>query len=201
LLQLIVDEISAKRRSQYGFAAAQIVAKLERDESALAIHELLLKDVPEPELERLLLKTIPERYFEIELALADIWSEDASSKLNALEVCFRSAFGMATDEVKKKILKHLVDIIKQADKHKVLTYETHFFKAGDLQYLSASDAKLVREHLLSRVREEVSVELLRAMEGLGAFLKRQKYLTSLILLYGRRCTANRASSRQGLAST
>jgi len=50
LLQMIVDEISAKRRSQYGFTAAQIVAKLERDESALSIHQHLLKEVPEPEL-------------------------------------------------------------------------------------------------------------------------------------------------------
>ncbi len=173
LLQMIVDEISAKRRADYGFTAAQIVAKLERDESALAIHEHFLREVPEPELERLLLTTIPERYFQIDSMPSELASESDSVTLNALVTCFRSAFGMAPDEVKKKVMRHFVGIIKQEDKYRVLTYEAHFFKGSDLQYLSTPDAKLVKEHFLSRVRKGVSIQLLAAMEGLGAFLEKK----------------------------
>jgi hypothetical protein len=77
---------------------------------------------------------------------------------------------MATDEVKKKVMKHYVEIIKQADEHRVLTYEKHFFKASDLQYLSAADAKLATAHLVSQLGDKVSLELLEVMEGLGATL-------------------------------
>lgn len=171
LIQIIVEEISTKRREQYGFTAAQIVAKLERDESALAIHEHFLREVPEPELERLLLKTIPERYFTIDTRSSDSWSESDSATLEALVTCFHSAFDMAPIETKKKVTRHFVEIVKQDEEYRVLTYEARFFRALHLKYLSATDAKLVKQHLLSRARKKVSVQLLAAMKGLGEFLE------------------------------
>jgi hypothetical protein len=173
LLQMIVDEISARKRAQYGYTAEQIVKKLERDQSAMSIHKHLLSDVPAFEIERLLLKVIPRRYFELDTAIDGFGPEPDTEGQSRLAMCFRSAFDMASDEIKKKITASFVAIMKKEDQHIVLTYETAFFRASDLQYLPASDAKLVKDHLLSRIQAGISLDLVAAMEGLPEFLDQE----------------------------
>lgn len=171
LLQMIVDELSANKQARYGFTADQIIKKLERDESAMSIHKHLLKEVSEYELERLLLKVIPNRYFELETAAGEFEPEPDIKGQQRLATCFRSAFGLASEETKKKVTRNFLSILKEEEQYKVLTYETAFFRAADLRHLSSAEAKLVKDHLLSRIHEGLTLELVTAIEGLAAFLE------------------------------
>ncbi|SRR5216684_657410 len=174
LLQMIVDEISAKKRAQYGYTAEQIVKKLERDESAMSIHKHLLKDVPEFEIERLLLRVIPKRYFELDTAVMGEFEPEPDTEGQArLATCFRSAFRIASEEIKKKVTTNFLSILRNEEQYKVLTYETAFFRAADLKYLSSAQAKLVKDHLLSRIKTDISTELVEAFDGLPEFLEKE----------------------------
>jgi len=170
LLQMIVEEVSANRSAKYGLTADQIVKKLERDESAMSIHKHLLKDVAGFEIERLLMKVIPKRYFELDSAMGEFGPEPDVIRQERLATCFRSAFDLATDETKKKVTARFVSVLKEEDQRIVLAYEEAFFRASDLQYIGRPDAKLVKDHLLSRIHKDVSLRLLDAMEGLPSFL-------------------------------
>jgi hypothetical protein len=171
LLQMIVDEISVNKRLQFGYTAEQIVKKLERDESAMSIHRHLLKDVPEYQRERLLIQVIPDRYFELDTALGEYEPQPDVEGQNRLAMCFRSAFDMASDEMKKKVTANFLSILKEEGQHKVFTYETAFFRASDLSYLSGTEAKLVKDHLLSRIQTDICPELITAIDGLPPFLE------------------------------
>lgn len=65
LVEIIIEQISNRKRETYGYTAEQIVKKLERDSSAIAILGHLLKTTNQIKQERLLLKVLPHRYFEI----------------------------------------------------------------------------------------------------------------------------------------
>jgi hypothetical protein len=174
VLQMIVDEIAAKKRAQYGYTADQIVKKLERDESAISIHRHLLTDVPEFELERLLLRVIPKRYFELDTIISgDFGPEPDAEKQSRLATCFRSAFEMSSDEVKKKVTKRFLSVLKEEDHHTVVSYETALFRCKDLEYVSPEEANLVKAHLLSAADKGLSLSLLKTIEGLAPFLVRR----------------------------
>jgi hypothetical protein len=164
LVDIVLKEISARRRQNYGYTALQIVSKLERDSSALAILEHLLKSMNSSELEQLLLRAIPERY----MATQADWG--GQEFLESLVRCFHLAFDIAPHEIKGKVAKRFVAILKEEGEELVLTYESRFFRGSDLRYLSSEEAALVKQHILSRLSESVGVSILRAVEGLGAFL-------------------------------
>ena len=173
LLKMVIDDVAARKMQNYGYTAQQIVAKLERDASFLPILPHLLKGMKEVEKQILLESIIPNRYFEIDSSLSDDpWNQDpqAPQVLSRLRQCFRSTFASVSDEVKQSVTKAFVSILKEADEHKVLTYETTFFRAEDLQFLPPADAALVKEHLLSRISKEVTLPLIPAIEGLPDFL-------------------------------
>lgn len=178
LVDMIAEEISEKRQASLGRTAEQIVDKLERDPSAAGILSHLLKDAAPTELRRLLLDVLPEAYYRYSGVYpshpADPFEEETfvpdKSMLALFRTCFRKAFEMVDDQTKKCVTKHFVTIIKEASAPIVLTYETAFFRATDLQYLSDDDRKLVMTHLLSRLRDEVSLPLLEAVAGIGAYL-------------------------------
>jgi hypothetical protein len=199
LLQLIVDEVSASRRAQYGYTAEQIVKKLERDQSAMAIHTHLLREVPEFELERLLLTVIPNRYFELDSAAGDFEPEPDFEGQARLAICFRSAFAAASAETRKKVTMNFLSILKEEDQYKVFTYETAFFSAGDLQYLSPSQAKLVKDHLVSRIQTDISLELLKTFDGLPTFLEASD-VAPLVDALLKQCLPKGASALKGAAA-
>ena len=164
LVDIVVKEVSARRRQNYGYTALQIVSKLERDSSALAILEHLLKSMNGSELEQLLLRAIPERY----MARKADWGEQEF--LESLLRCFRLAFDIAPNGVKGKVARRFVAILKEEGEDLVLTYETRFFRGSDLRYLSPEEAALVKQHILSRLSEDIGLSILQAVHGLGAFL-------------------------------
>lgn len=130
------------------------------------------------ELERLLIIVIPKRYNEL---LTDPFESQVA--LPSLEHCFRSAFNIVNDELKKKVMKKFVAVLKEEDEAIVLSYETAFFRGSDLKYLSASDTKIVKEHLLSRLSKDATLPLFQALKDIGKYLTvddAQNFIDSLV---------------------
>jgi hypothetical protein len=165
LVDIVIKEVSARRKENYGYTAEQIVSKLERDSSAISIIEHILKETNNAELERLLIMVIPKRY-------NDLKTEEGvpAYVFSSLEHCFRSSFGIVNEELKKKVMKKFVLILKEADEEMVLSYETSFFKGKDIKYLSSSDAKIVKEHLLSRLSKEPTLALFQVLKDIGKYI-------------------------------
>jgi hypothetical protein len=176
LVEMITDEVAAKKRTTYGYTAEQIVKKLEKDSSSLSIIGHLLKEVKTYELERLLLDAIPSRY--LSLDESKVFCEEYNvrriiSICSTLSGCFRAAFSTVSDDIKKKVVQKFVSILKQEQESTVLIYETVFFRASDLAYLSADDANLVKGHIRGRLQVSVDDDMLTALSGIGAFLTPQ----------------------------
>jgi hypothetical protein len=169
LLQMVTDEISAKKREKCGFTAEQLIDKVIGDSSSVPIFPHLLDGTSEYEKRRLLLDVLPDRYFRIEAEPFD--SYEVVEILPRLPECFRIAFGLSSDGTKSEVLAKFVSILKQESEHKVCTYEVKFFRAADLNYLPSQDHQIVKDHLLSRLDSGVTISLLGAIEGLGGFLE------------------------------
>lgn len=168
LLDIILSEVSAKKQDRYGYTAEQLVKKIEQDASATAILPHLLKGMTETEKCRLMLKVLPSRYFELENEAFD--SSDVQERLSE---CFRSAFHLSNDITKKRVTSHFVEILKNEGQHMVFAYETAFFRASDLRYLGAPEAQLVKDHVVSRIKNNsLSLPLITAISGLPEFLDR-----------------------------
>jgi hypothetical protein len=178
LVDVVVDEVSAAKADKYGFTAEQIANKLEMDSSSLSVLSHFLKETNEYERVRLLLDILPERYFRI--------ADDSAGMevgLPDLQKCFRQTFETLSEEKKAVIAKRFVKVLKEENTQHVFTYETAFFKANDLAYLSASEVALVKEHLLSRLeKERTQSPLLGVLEGLGRHLKPQEISRSTDVL-------------------
>lgn len=164
LVNVIVDEVAVARAEKCGFTAEQIVNKLEKDSSAVSVLSHFLRDTSDYERERLLTDVIPERYF---ASLAGFSDFPDDSFLQNLEACFRQTFDTLSDERKALVTKRFIKILKESDQNTVFAYETAFFRASDLKYLSQDDAQFAKEHLLSRMRDKPTMKLIAALEGCG----------------------------------
>ncbi|MDA0243679.1 MAG: hypothetical protein OT477_09710 [Chloroflexi bacterium] len=161
LVNIIVNEVATKMQLSYGFTAQQIISKIEGDNSAIAILGDLLQQTNPTEIERLLLKKLPERYIEITSEMPD--SQD---DLNALSNCYRIAFDMSPDEIKKKCTQKFVVAVKRERGQTVTYYGNAFFRATDLDFLDQEDAILVKKHLIHRMEENLSDNTLNMIDGL-----------------------------------
>ena len=166
LVEIIVDEIEKCRSQSYGLTAEQLVRKVEDDRSSLPILNHLFDAAHEKEIERLLLYVIPKRYFE----LFDYQYDDLSEDQSNLAMCFRRAFERSSETTKTEVCKKYLDILREAEEHTVLTYETEFFRCTDLAYLSDSTRQLPKDHILSRLQKDSSSSILIALEGITSFL-------------------------------
>jgi hypothetical protein len=165
VVRIIVSEVSKKKLENYGYTAEQIAAKIEKDSSAEAIISHLLKETKPLELERLMMSILPKHYLRA-------WEDDETPPhvLGALISCFRSSFNQADDTTKKKVTKQFVSILKEGEERDVMSYGTAFFRGHDLNYLTEPDATLVSDHLLSRLKNSPSAQVLDAIVGLSAHL-------------------------------
>lgn len=170
LVDLIIEEVAAKRREVYGYTAEQVVAKIEHDHSALAILNHFLREMNSYELERFLVKVLPQRYFEY-LALPD--DLPVGPTVAVLWQSFRPAFDLASDDIKAKVAKKFVTILREETETNVLYYENYFFRAKDLAFLTPDEATLVKEHLLARFQHGRGTNIdsfLIMAEGIGPYL-------------------------------
>jgi len=171
LVRMVVDEVGTKRGEIYGYTAEQIVTKIVRDPSVFPILGHLLKSMKAFELRRLLLKVLPSRYFEkVDNEHLPDDSVPLKNLLAALEGCFRLAYDLVSDPVKQEVAKAFVRILKEESAEVVATYETAFFRGKDLKYYPPEDEQMVKHHFLSRINNNITYALLKAMDGIGAFL-------------------------------
>lgn len=167
LVDMILDEVAAKQRVEYGLTAEQLIAKFEGDPTAPSIAKLLLADANESQVERLLLDLLPRRYFE--LLEVDILDRDEAA-LAGLSRLYRAAVDRAEESVQKKVAKRFVKILREETGERVAAFEENFFRGHDLAHLTKNEILLIKEHLGSRLNERVSEELLEALDGIGLFL-------------------------------
>ena len=166
LVHIVLEEVAAQKRKNYGYTAEQIAAKIQRDSSSDAIIPYLLKETNPIEIERLLIKVLPQVY------MSNFDEEYTPDYLRpSLIKCFWAAFNLANEELKTKVIKKYVTILKEESERIVFSYEKAFLRAKDLKYLSEKDISLVKEHLLSRFKEDSNGELLNTLSGIGTFLK------------------------------
>lgn len=196
LVHIILGEVASQKRQNYGYTAEQIAAKIERDSSADAIILHLLRETNPIEIERLLLKILPELYLEsIEREYSPPHVRSAFIK------CFRTAFRLANDDLKKKVTLKFVKVLKEEDERVVFPYGQAFFRAEDLKYLQNKDVSLVKRHLLSRLKNDTDGELLDALTGIGTFLTANEVteftdpLVKLIAYYNDREVEEKAKER------
>ena len=167
LVDVVIGEVASHKARTYGPTAEQIVSKVERDPSAISVMRQLLRDAKPIEIERLLLTVLPEGYFQ----LREATSSPSELVLTSFEECFRSAVGVATNESKVRMTQRYVKILREGDEARVRAYQTAFFRAKDMLFLSTEDQWLVKEHLLTHLQRALpDARFLRTLEGIGAFL-------------------------------
>jgi len=168
LIGIIIKEISSQKEKIYGYTAEQIISKIEGDPSSLSIIEHLLDKMHKSELSRLLYK-IPERYFGRYFEFgSSIWDE---TMLN-LEKVFRLTFKKSPNAEKKKVAQNFLKMIIEEKKgDKVLLYEEIFFRSSDLEYLPKKDIEIVKKHLFSSIKEQISQDFLKRLGGFGKYIK------------------------------
>lgn len=159
LIEMIVSELATKRRQTYGYTAEQIVSKIEKDPAATSFVSHLLRDTNKFELKRLLIDILPTRYMELPPL-----SDDAEEVWGALESTFRLAMDLAPADVRTAVVERYMTILKEESGGYVVSYEDAFLRATDLRYLSSGDLELAKEHLLSRLKRDNGMPVLRIVE-------------------------------------
>lgn len=173
LVNMVIKEIMARKQEKYGYTAEQIVTKIESDPYASAILSHLLKEISEFERERLLLEIIPQQYIYF------LYS-DEGRVLSSLSECFRQIYEITSDDVKRKVAKALVKVVKEESESVAYAYEVSFFRATDFQYFSDDDKDLVKQHLLSILIKKVSSSLINALKGIGMYLTTEDEILAFI---------------------
>lgn len=170
LAAIVVKEVSAKQEQVYGLTADQLIAKYLADSGVSAISRHLLRDAKPQELQRLLVELLPERY----VALGeeeDAFELDFSDAVRSLERLFRDAFEASPPEVKKRVVAEFARVVREEPGPLVQLYEDRFFQATDLEFATAKERNLVKDHLVSRLREgNASGPFLDSIRGLSKYL-------------------------------
>ena len=183
LVNIVAKEVSAKVQAVSGYTAKQIVSKVEKDPSAVSILTHLLNSCSPIECERLLITVLPTRFREV--SNDPLAEYDTNRVCAALQAAFRAAFEFATEEIKRRVMKRYVTILKEESGDLVREYEEAFVCAPDVQFLDPNDAALVKTHLLARLAEDASIPVLKIVDGLARFATRDdinKFVDPLVRL-------------------
>jgi hypothetical protein len=116
--------------------------------------------------ERLLLDLIPDRYFEIQ-------EDDPFPHFNLmshLTRAFRIVFETVSDEAKQRVAGRFVQVLREADGDRVLSYGAAFFRPADLPYVSPAYLPLVKQHLYARMAPALDSEDLDYIRGVESYL-------------------------------
>ena len=87
----------------------------------------------------------------------------------SFELCFRTAFDQANDDLKKRIAQNFADMIRDESDTVIFAYGRLFFRASDMAYMDGDDTSLVKEYLLGRL-EKNTAKWLKTVSGIGKFL-------------------------------
>ena len=190
LLEMILAEIGERKRVNYGYTAEQIVTKLSRDSSSMAILTRLLKDVNEVEIERLILEVIPDRYVSTyELIEID---NPPGHLIPMLTRLLRTALDIAPKTTQIRFAKQFIRILKEESEWTVTTYCHEFFSMKMLTHLSLCEVQLVKEHYLEQLRSAQNEDKwVESLTGIGKYLTEQElpmFLDALVSRAIRGCS-------------
>jgi hypothetical protein len=178
LISIVIEEIEKKKRESYGYTAEQIVAKLESDPAGSSIIPHLLKKSNPVELERLMFKIIPEHYIS-----ASGFFDSEPYIIPALIECFRTAFELSVDDVKRKVVGRFAKNIREESAEIIFSYVTAFVRATDIQYMIDDDKDLIKEYLIAQLKKEPDERGLTTLVGIGKYLtKRDAHILVDILV-------------------
>lgn len=172
LVELIVGEVAEQKRQFYGLTAEQIVNKLQRDSSAIAIASHLLSDVRPEEVRRLLLSVIPERHLQIE--------EPSDDLGDSLEKCFQVAYDQAEEAVRREVAAEYVRLLREESDTVIQNYDVGFFKLDHFKYLNRTDIQMVKHHILAALN---NASIYQTFTGFGAHIEKsevQGFVDSLV---------------------
>jgi hypothetical protein len=195
LLDIIIADVVKHREKTYGYTAEQIVAKLSKDSSCLSILPQLLEETRPTEQERLLVDVIPREYFNSEEDVLDFGSYTRS-----LQDAYRLVFNKAEEPIKKRAVAQLVRVLRSGDQRTVYAFEEAFFVGGDLKYLSDSDRRLVKTHLLARLKTDKGKQFLHALAGIGPYLAEKAEIEQFVYPLARLAAEDYGPARNRLIS-
>ena len=169
LVEIIAGEISELRRSAHGYTAEQIISKLQDDSSVKSILEDLLEELRESEKLRLVFNLIPSRYMEQDAEFGI--EHELSHEPELLKLSFRIIFRSLDKPTKTELMDKFIQILKEKDRNYISNYEQAFFQSSDLEYLSASDATLVKKRIFSNLGSTVLTNnAAEVLSGIGKHL-------------------------------
>ncbi len=169
LVDLVVDEIVTTKKERYGFTAEQLLSKIERDSSAMSILSHLLNETPEVEREKLLIELLPKRSLEC--------AEEPPFAVADYGTCFREVFeSLGAEDRKRRVAHRMVEILRNGDHREVMDYQSTFFRARDLVFLSDTEKNMVKQHLLAQIDErELTTGLYSVLDGIHDFLTDEEF--------------------------
>jgi hypothetical protein len=170
VVNLIIEEVARKRRSAFGLTAEQILSKVERDSGSLAILRHLVADASAQQQERLIVDLIPGRFLEMEAAMDRDEAFDDPETLGRLRKAYRILFEGASNEARSKSVARFVRSLREDDGGRVLSYSRAFLRASDLEYTPEAQRAIVVQHLLARLGDGVSHDLLQQITELPRYL-------------------------------
>jgi hypothetical protein len=179
VVEIITKQVAKRKQETYGYTAEQLLERLRGGSSALPLVAHLLRDTPQPEIERLLIDVLPTAYLH---AIAS--PESTPEEDRHLMVCYRKVFEAAQEDVRAKVAKNLYKVYRTKDEATVLVYEEYFFRGSDLIHLSENERRFIKAHFLPRVSVETLDKRLYNVVGIGSFLDPEEALnlsTTLIL--------------------
>jgi len=167
LVSLIANEVSERRKANYGQTAEQIVKKVRSDQHSLVLLPSLIAETNEHERTKLIETTILEAYAAEE---SFIPSEDI---LERLRQCYRQVMESLPEATRRKSIERFAQSIRNDSIEKIQSFGDSFFSAKDLNLLSAKEAALVVKHLLTRLDDNsvgITPQFLKSIIGIGKFI-------------------------------
>ena len=162
VIEIVVNEVSEKKRSSYGYTAEQVVRKVKQDPSSISIAEHLLRETPADEIKRLLLDVLPTFY----LQLSESDDRDDASCAKRLGRVYRIALEISDAQVRKLVGAKYVSVIKEESETTVRNYELGLFRGSDRKYIDEKDQPLVVAHFLATMRQRMTEEVAEAAQGI-----------------------------------
>lgn len=189
VIEILVEEVSNKKRLTYGYTAEQVVEKVRGDSSSTSIADYLLRETHATELKRLLLDVLPSTYLDCSR------KNQSTDVVERLSYLYRLGIESADVTLRQLVCAKYVSVLKEEPEAVVNSYETGLFRGGDLKYVDERHRPLVIAHLFGTLRQNPSPEAMKASEGITTHLKEKdledlmKILATLLIREGEDLTS------------
>lgn len=124
--------------------------------------------------------------------------EETEGRLSRFRLAYRTAFDVANDDIKKRVAKNYVRILREESGFEVLTWEQAFFQASDLAYMTPADAEVAKKHLLPQLNTEMTPEMRATLTGIGKHASEEE-LSTLVDHYVRSVFSRDSPQRRKIA--